>query len=346
MNTEMSDMVTESPDYEMTDVGDRYGLNHLRTSTNASSGVLSNPGTGYQNQLHTYLDETYNESEPTTYLAPQHPFAGSDELSVQGNHIQDVTAYDEASAAWPLAHPHLGSYVLTQDGALHLQDSLDVFNHQLPVPTNHQSQSFNYALSQRAGLTQPSQNNLHFSSLSKAIAAMPYRDYWRPVTDHTIPTNDLQRQQWVLLLLNAINNTTDVCDAQGLVFQNRWYKPGVGPSTFYSAESKEILAWDILALVEALHREGGSALVAFNQQFWTQAKKEKHWTFSERMEKITELLAISKARCDKLLAGAGLQSVVSRPEDLIKTTRSNGVQNGKRQRILEVGRAAKKARIV
>jgi hypothetical protein len=320
-------------------------LNHLQTSTNVSSGALGNSETGYQSHVHTYLDEAYNEFEPTAYSVPQHPFAELVGLFVQGNHMQDVTAYDEASAAWHLAHPHLGSYVSTQDGALHRQDSLEVFNHQLPVPPNHQSQSFDYALSKQAGLTQPSENNLHFSNLSQAIAAMPYRDYWRPVTDHTIPTNDLQRQQWVLQLLRAINNTTNVCDAQGLVFQNRWYKPGVGPSTFYSAESKEILAWDILALVETLHRDGGSALVAFNQQFWTQAKKEKHWTFSERMQKITELLAISKARCDKLLAGAGMQSVVSRPEDLIKTTRSNGVQNGKRQRILEVGRAAKKARI-
>jgi hypothetical protein len=340
-------MVTESPDYEMTDVGDRDGLNHLRTSTNVSSGALVNSETGYQSHVHTYLDETYNESAPTAYSVSQHPFAGSVGLPVQGNHMQDVTAYDEASATWPLAHPHLGSYVSTQDDALHRQDSLEVLNHQLPLPPyhGHQSQNFNHPLSHQLDLTQASQNNLHFSSLSQAIAAMPFRDYWRPVTDHTIPTNDLQRQQWVLLLLQAINNTTNVCDAQGLVFQNRWYKPGVGPSTFYSAESKEILAWDILALVEALHREGGSVLVAFNQQFWTQAKKERHWTFSERMQKITELLAISKARCDKLLAGAGLQSVVSRPEDLIKTTRSNGVQNGKRQRILEAGRAAKKAKI-
>jgi hypothetical protein len=335
-------MFIKSPDYEMADVGDRDGLNHMQTSTSIASGVLGNSETGYQSHVHTYLDETYNRSEPTAYSAPQHPFAASDGLYVQGNHMRDVSAYDEASAVWP---SHLGSDVSTQEGALHRQDSLEVFNRQLPVPPNHQSQGFNYELSQQADLTQPLQNNLHFSSLSQAIAAMPYRDYWRPVTDHTIPTNDLQRQQWVLQLLRAINNTTNVCDAQGLVFQNRWYKPGVGPSTFYSAESKEILAWDILALVEALHREGGSALVAFNQQFWTQAKKEKHWTFSERMQRITELLAISKARCDKLLAGAGLQSVVSRPEDLIKTTRSNGVQNGKRQRILEVGRAAKKARI-
>jgi hypothetical protein len=344
MNTEISNMIAESPDYEMTDVGDRDGLNHLQTSTNVSSGALGNSETEYQSHVHTYLVETYNESGPTAYSAPQHSFAGSDGLSVQGNHMQDVTAYDEASATWPLAHPHLGSYVSIQDVALHHQDSLEVLNHQLPLPPYHQSQSFDHPLSHQVDLTQALQNNLHFSSLPQAIAAMPIRDYWRPATDHTIPTNDLQRQQWVLQLLRAINNTTNVCDAQGLVFQNRWYKPGVGLSTFYSAESKEILAWDILALVEALHRKGGSALVAFNQQFWTQAKKEKHWTFSERMQKITELLAISKARCDKLLAGAGLQSVVSRPEDLIKTTKSNGVQNGKRQRILEVGRAAKKAR--
>jgi hypothetical protein len=150
MNTEMSNMLPESPDYELTDVRDRDGLNHLQTSTNVSSGALGNSETGYQSHVHTYLDEAYNEFEPTAYSVPQHPFAELVGLFVQGNHMQDVTAYDEASAAWHLAHPHLGSYVSTQDGALHRQDSLEVFNHQLPVPPNHQSQSFDYALSKQA----------------------------------------------------------------------------------------------------------------------------------------------------------------------------------------------------
>jgi hypothetical protein len=44
-----------------------------------------------------------------------------------------------------------------------------------------------------------------------------------------------------------------------------------------------------------------------------------------------------------LLAGQSLQSVVAQPEYLCRMAKGNAGQNGKRQKMLELGRAAKNA---
>jgi hypothetical protein len=358
-------MATGSRCYVITDMEYNNEAMYPQTSTdfpNRTPGSLEilESNDEYQSHSHSHMERILNEVDLNAYPELQHYnfdmlegmstnfTAGSARLPTSRNQEQDTSAYIEASPTWPPVHTHRESYGLDQNGrfmALPTKDNSETLDHNILAPSYSQSKSFDDPYSEQASPKSALQYSLQSSSLSQETAAIPSRRWWYPVPDATIPTNDIQRQRWVLKLLPAINNTTNVCDAQGQVFQNRWYRPGIGPSSFYSAESKEILAWDILALVEALHREGPSVLVSFNQEFWTKATKTKNWTFAQRMEMIMELLAMSKARCEKLLAGVGMQIVVASPQVLIKTTKANGLQNGKRQRILEAGRAVKKARI-
>jgi hypothetical protein len=193
--------------------------------------------------------------------------------------------------------------------------------------------------------TQPS-DGLLFTSFAEAQATIVVRGWRSPSSDITIPTTDFQRQEVVLRLLAAINNIEDVYDAQGgQSFRKRWLAPLDGASVYYRDTDKEQVAWDILSLAESLHLNGPSVFMSFDTVFWRQTTSTRNWTFAERIDKIEKLLAISKARCEKLLAGLSLQTVVGHPAYLIRMTKGNGMQNGKRQLLLEAGRAAKEADI-
>jgi hypothetical protein len=181
-----------------------------------------------------------------------------------------------------------------------------------------------------------------YSSLEQAIADIPPPNWNCPLNDLTIPATDSDRQQWVLKLLKAINNVTNVNDKQGAGFKKRWYDPITGPSNYYLPLDKELLCWDILDLAEQMHRTGPSVLLSFDQGFSENARKTCDWTFERRMEKIVELLAFSKARCEKLLGGGSVQLVVANPTVLLFATMREVKQNGKRQAILEAGRPTKK----
>ena len=185
-------------------------------------------------------------------------------------------------------------------------------------------------------------NGLFFSNFEEAMSIFPSPSWRCPANDITIPNADQQRQAWALKLLNAVNNTENVHDKQGVVFRKRWYSPSTGPSNFYSPTDKEILCWDILDLAERLHRHGPGVFQSFDSIFWKHAAKTRDWTFRERADKIIELLASSKARCEKLLAGLSLRMIVANPTVLISSTKGNAKQNGRRQTFLEAGRAMMK----
>ncbi|KAF2822423.1 hypothetical protein CC86DRAFT_410031 [Ophiobolus disseminans] len=185
-------------------------------------------------------------------------------------------------------------------------------------------------------------NGLHYTSFAEAVADISPQSWRNPLLDPSIPNTDVQRQVYVLKLLNAINNTANVYDKRNLNFQKRWVSPISGPSFYYSPTDKEFVACDILALAEKLHRDGPSALISFDPVFWHNAIKTRELTFSQRIDKIVELLAFSKARCEKVLAGTSLQAVVAHPMYLLRMTKFNGTQNEKRQQILKAGREAKK----
>ncbi|KAG9194032.1 hypothetical protein G6011_04067 [Alternaria panax] len=183
------------------------------------------------------------------------------------------------------------------------------------------------------------------SFLTQAMAAMPLHDWHCPNNDATLPTTDQDRQQWVQMLLNAVNNLTDIQSSQGKKsqhsLQKRWVGPLTGPD-YYLHVDKLTLCWTIEDLAERLHRIGPSVLHSFDNNFWEQAAKTRKWTFQDRMMRIIELLAVSKTRCDSLLGGKGLQGIVATPSEKIGATKVQAKQNAKRGEILKVGRVIRK----
>jgi hypothetical protein len=139
----------------------------------------------------------------------------------------------------------------------------------------------------------------------------------------------------VLKLVNAITNTTNIYDKPSNAYKKHWEAP------FYSTADKEMVSWDILGLVESLHRIGPTVLSSFDEGFWAKANVTRDWTFEQRMNKIVELLTCSKARCEKMLANKGFQIVVANPETVYTSTAGNSFNNRKRQTTLEKGRAVR-----
>lgn len=179
---------------------------------------------------------------------------------------------------------------------------------------------------------------LQFSSLEEAIASAPVPD-WRCVSpDLSLPINDTERHQWVAQLLAAFNDTASCADRPTAAFRRRW----VIEPPYYPPEDKEFVCWDILHLAESFHVDGPSAFISFKASFWKYAGRSQLWTFEERIQYVMELLRHSKARCDKLMFGRGLQRVVSNPRLLLMHTKGNARQNRKRQVYLEAGRKWKR----
>jgi hypothetical protein len=276
-------------------------------------------------------------------------------------HLDDVThkiaTGDFGFTAWPedtnftspggstdfMSRSHYGKHAFEGDSTLYPQADAPPSSHihgvDPEVKRGERLQLPDAVFSRR--LDNPA-NALRFADLSTAILAAKPLQYWVPLKpDLSIPTTDLDRQQWVLKLLNAINNTTNVFDAASRKFTKHW----VSNPPYYSATAKELVAWNILSLAESLHTKGPSALLSFDTNFWKNAAKSRTWTFEERMKQIIELLMCSKARCEKLLAGLGTQSVVSNPDAMLRMTKDNGKRNGKRQAVLEAGRPGKKRKI-
>ncbi|RYO70797.1 hypothetical protein AA0113_g2851 [Alternaria arborescens] len=183
------------------------------------------------------------------------------------------------------------------------------------------------------------------SSLSQAMATMPQQGSHCPKDDVTLPATDEDREQWVRMLLNAINNLDGIEGNQGKKNQNslqkRWRGPLTGPD-YYLPADKLILCWTIEDLAERLHRLGPSVFHSFDANFWHQAAKTRNWTFEDRMTWIIELLRVSKTRCDSLLGGSSLQGIVANPAEKLDATRAQAKQNEKRGETLKLGRAIKK----
>jgi hypothetical protein len=71
---------------------------------------------------------------------------------------------------------------------------------------------------------------------SELINKGPARDWCSTQLDAAIPTIDIQRQEWVLKLVNAINNTANIYDKRSNAFKKHWEAP------YYSAADKEMVS--------------------------------------------------------------------------------------------------------
>ncbi|KAH8626925.1 hypothetical protein IG631_18943 [Alternaria alternata] len=134
-------------------------------------------------------------------------------------------------------------------------------------------QNFIATPSAEQGLTAPAQDphpSDIVNSLSQATATMPQQDWHCPKDDTTLPATDEDREQWVQMLLNAMNNLDGIEGNQGKKNQNslqkRWRGPLTGPD-YYLPVDKLILCWTIEDLAERLHRLGPSVFHSFDANF-------------------------------------------------------------------------------
>lgn len=181
-----------------------------------------------------------------------------------------------------------------------------------------------------------------FGALDEAMAAMPPSNWRCPINDATLPATYQDRQQWVQMLLNGVNNVADIQGKKDDAFKKRWLVDPLTGLDYYPPLDKSILCWTIVDLVERMHRFGPSVLHSFDEVFWESAGRTSNWTFQYRMYRIIELLTVSKTRCNSLLGGTGLQSIVANPDDVFVATKIQAKQNEKRSKILKIGQAAKK----
>ena len=182
--------------------------------------------------------------------------------------------------------------------------------------------------------TAPGPNGLYFPSLATAIASTPAPPWLSPFPDPSIPTTDHTRQAWVLHLVGALANTTGVHDRPSPTFHKHW----LATPPFYTAAALEHLAWTLLGLATALHTHGPAVLRIADAAQARHVARTRDWPFAHRMRAMAALLASSKARCEKCLCRAKLAMVVGNPDVLLRSTRENKRQNGKRQAWLERAR--------
>lgn len=178
-----------------------------------------------------------------------------------------------------------------------------------------------------------------YASFAEARAAIPQVDWRCRANDTTLPQSDDERQDYVSQLLTALNSVHETIGARGAKFRKRWFDPVKGVSTYYSPAAKETLCWVILAKAEKLHRLGPSdAFLSCDRKFWTAVKRTRDWSFAERIDRIAEVLARSKSKCDGMFAGSGVQLVVGNPGKMLRATKADLKQNERKRVMLEASR--------
>ncbi|KAF2124383.1 hypothetical protein P153DRAFT_257745, partial [Dothidotthia symphoricarpi CBS 119687] len=186
----------------------------------------------------------------------------------------------------------------------------------------------------------PAARQLAFMNLAQAEAAMADRvieQRWNPpVYDPTLPQNDSDRVEWVKRLLGAMQDTS-ICDDKkdSDTFKNRWLNPHI---PFHNPQAMEKVCWKLLDIAERLHELGPAALDVYDSTALKEVKKSRDLKFGERLEGVCTLLRLTKARCDKMMKGEGLDMAVGCPLQKISLSKMNHGQNGKRQKYIEKGR--------
>ncbi|KAH7406369.1 hypothetical protein DE146DRAFT_629705 [Phaeosphaeria sp. MPI-PUGE-AT-0046c] len=152
--------------------------------------------------------------------------------------------------------------------------------------------------------------------------------------DSTIPQNDEQIKDAVKTVLGAIKDVAHAKDSNSRAFKSRWVDNAQHP---YSDEVLETTSWRIVNLCVKLHREGPSALSIGDPHYLPQIKKSAHLKFADRIKTIATLLIEWKARCDGVIKGDTLQTVVAAPIEAFKSAGSNSVGNKTRANRIKLG---------
>jgi hypothetical protein len=145
-----------------------------------------------------------------------------------------------------------------------------------------------------------------------------------PATDLSIPDTDTGREDAVRLIFGAMKDISRAKDAGSNDFKSRW---AVGAKKPYKDEDLAATAWEIVRLIERLHREGPSTLSIRDEHYDGSIVSSAHLTFKERLTVIATTCMEWKARNDGLIKGTTLETTVAAPLEALQSAIINSRAN-------------------
>jgi hypothetical protein len=158
--------------------------------------------------------------------------------------------------------------------------------------------------------------------------ADPLVAYFRSANeDDSIPKTDDERLEIIRNLFGAMKDVSRANDIDSPVVQSRW---GADAGKSYDDVDIEATCWEIVNLAERLHVEGPSALSIRDPNYVTHIKNCADLTFIQRMRVITTIAFQWKARCDGLIKGDTVQTLVAAPLEALQSAVNNWKANKER----------------
>jgi len=167
------------------------------------------------------------------------------------------------------------------------------------------------------------------------MASRSVRSDWRaPFPDNTIPTTQEQRSQYVLLMFEALQDTSECKDNKsGYSFRKRWEG-----GNYYNLQEMEKVSWHMLDIAERLHSQGPASSNIYCEEALKKLKGSRDLTFEQRIHATCAMLKFSKNLCDKVLKGEGIEALVGAPKQKMSGAKTMMIQNQRRQQWIVHGR--------
>jgi hypothetical protein len=188
-----------------------------------------------------------------------------------------------------------------------------------------------------------SQVALSFSSRDAAAAAAAQKlanklanEFHSAHEDASIPQTADERLEIVRTLFGAMKDVSRAKDIESEGVTSRW---GPKASKSYDDVDIDTTCWEIVTLAERLHREGPSVLSIRDPNYVVHIKNCAKLTFDQRMRVITTLAYQWKARCDGLIKGDTIQTVVAAPLEALQSAVNNWAANAKRAKLYKFAKA-------
>ncbi|KAI4650600.1 hypothetical protein J4E93_002957 [Alternaria ventricosa] len=184
--------------------------------------------------------------------------------------------------------------------------------------------------------------SMHFANFAEAQRAAATRvvhhNYHPLANDSSFPQDQAARRFYIRQLYDAFTDITQCIDSATVAnFDLRWATLSSGTSPYTPAMITTV-CHALLSIAIDLHTHGPISLNVYDQGKLENVYKYRNLTFSARVDKVCELMRISKARCGNLLKFEGLEMVVATAPLLIRQTRSNYHHNRNRQDDLVAGK--------
>jgi len=177
-------------------------------------------------------------------------------------------------------------------------------------------------------------------------------EWMPPQRDRTVPTNEEERQAWVIRVKAAFRNSENMHGKRGF---KAWLEKAdinevyseeaieyishhiiVSQSELYDAEHSNTLI--IQDIATKLHINGPSSLHIWKPETLADIKKTSYYTFEHRMENVLKLISYWKTRCEDMMQNNGFEEIVAMPFKKMVDAVNNADMNKSRQNILEMGR--------